>query len=336
MPDAYLTRLEAVGYRIPGTFRARSIDGLEEVDVLRGNDRDEILARFKGQESAQQRESELRMGLALTGPMQLRVLAESRKRRQPFWPATPWARVERVVAAGGIVLALANYGETFFASPNVTVRARPTQDVVVGQATEVAVQVYNHTDANTSVDLNTTYPGTWDPPTLALEPRESKPAVLRTNGPVQKDDIVAIALSAKAGWFMPEQTVASSIRLVTWPVLRFDTPSLARVYRSGLTAEVSVPVVIGPPATQGLSCEALLTLQPGITVAGASPSVSLGLSKMNTERDNELASRTWVTPSIDAYQQLPLTVYLESSTPRTEPEWRDTVQRLSVGCRRRN
>src|SRR5262245_40267851 len=178
---AYVVGEECAGYRIPDAFTPKDVKGLRMVQVLRHDGTDVVVAAFDDSATACLRRPEVAAALRLTGLPRAVVVADERKAKGSWWPATVFAKAERVVAVGGIVLALVNYGSLLFAAPDYTVRAPDSQNVLAGAPAEFKVDVFNRGDDSTRFEVDTPFPASVTPPMFTLESRTDQEVSVRTS-----------------------------------------------------------------------------------------------------------------------------------------------------------
>jgi hypothetical protein len=335
VPDfaAYVWGRERVGYRLPQGFDLTDVEGLRAVQILREND-DVILAAFDDPATATLRAAEVASVLAFSDPPRVLVVADGRRAKGPWWPASVLARAERIVAIGGIVLALVSYGNLLFAAPDYTLRAPETQNVLAGAPAEFAVSVFNRGDEPARITVDTSSPVTITPPMFTLESRKDQVLTVRTSNSVVNETVVKLEAHGRAGRLRGTLSAPASVRLVPWPPIERQALQLARVYQDGTAAEVRAPFRIGQ-AADGLTCSGTLLLAPGVTIEAARPSDRIGQQDVNRQPGNELAYLTWTMNAVDAFSSVDVLVYLESETPKSQPEWNVLLEKLQIECKGR-
>lgn len=324
---------EAPGYQLPQGFDLAHVPGVDALEVQRGAAGDRVVARFATPDAARLREAELRKVLHLTNSATL-VVADSRKGKGPLWPQTLLGKIERLVAVAGVVLAVANYWSVFFGVPNVALQAVPAWRVVSGNVPEATFRVSNRSHHETTVDFESAYPMRFEPTGVILAPRQELTVTMRGTDAATESADVGLSVRARAGWLLWTQVSRAATRLDVWPRQHVGEPTSRRVYRNGLSLDITLPLRVGDAAPNGLACEAMLLLVPGVKVVAAQPLRELGAPQVNAEKGNELAFLSWGLPPLEAFTERSIQVFLESAAPRSEDEWRKITPR--VECKRRS
>ena len=331
-PGAIVTSDVQSGYSLPSGFKISSLRDALGVDVYRGPTGDQVAVTFDTVAGAQLREPEVRAVLRLPAT-EVQAVSDSVQRRGPLWPTTVYARIERVVAAVGVVLAIVNYWSTFFGSANVAIDAPMTQNVVSGARPEFTLRAINRKTTDADVDLQMSPEMRIEPAGLALESREEAAVKVQGLMPLRQDTTAVLSGRARAGLLWKRQPIRHEIQLVVWPSVAVRNSSDLRVYRDGRAADASFPLRVGDAAPNGVHCEAMILNVPNVTVTGGQPALEMGKPQTNPEKGNELAMLWWVVPTMDAFTERTIHVLLESSVVRSSDEWKAILP--SVDCKRR-
>lgn len=322
------------GFRLPSGLKIADFAGLESVRVLRSDGADLLAAEFADSESARVRWAELSKALGTTATPTFYALAAERKPKSTVWPSTMFAKVERVVAILGIILALVNYGDVFFGAPDVTIRSPEAFDVQRGEAGRFTIRLFNRTDARVTVDLDSDQRVTIDPPVLGLDGRADADVTVVAD-PVDTSTDIALRVKVTGGYLRFRRHDTRTIRLNAWSSFRTASLDLNRVYSSNKAADVTLRLEIGEEAPAGLSCGATLVRTPGVLVVGARPSTGFGSPQSNAEPGNEAAHLSWTMPPASSFSTLDVSLFLTADRALSDTDWRAMLRQLEVTCGRR-
>src|SRR5688572_2106139 len=298
-PPAIVTADLPSGYSLPTAFKISSLRDALGVEVYRGTAGDRLAVKFASVAQAQLREPEVKKALSLPAT-EIHPVSDSVQRPGLAWPITVFGRVERLVAVGGIVLALINYWSVFFGSANVAIDAPVTQNVVSGGRPEFTLRAINRKTTNADVDLQMSPEMRIEPAGLALESREEATVKAQGVKPLTQNTKMVLEGRARGGLLWWRQPIHHEIQMVVWPSVAVRPSSNLRVYREGRAADASFPLVVGEAAPNGLGCEAIIQNVPNVTVAGGQPVREMGKPLTNMEKGNELAMLSWVVPAQEA------------------------------------